>query len=325
MKSRRDLLVGAVTSAACTLPLLARAQPQNLHRIVVGFAPGGSTDVMARMLAQRLQLKGGTWIVDNKPGAAGRVAIQEVKNAPADGRTLLLTPDPMMTLYPLVYRRLSYDPVADFQPVTPIATVPMGLAVGPMVPASVKTLADFAQWCKEDPKRAAYGTAGAGTTLHFIGQMFGKANGFNFLHVPYRGGAPAAQDVMGGQIASSINVISELVQLSSSGKLRVLAITGAQRSAFLPNVPTVAQSGHHSLESTAWFGTLLRSGTSQSLVQQTHALVSEACATPEFQEGMKKLSYDVTTSSPRSFAALLQSDIGRWAPIVKETGYSIDE
>lgn len=280
---------------------------------------------MARMLAQRLQLKGGTWIVDNKPGAAGRLALVEVKNSPADGRTLLLTPDPMMTLYPLVYKRLAYNPDTDFQPITPIASVPMGMAVGPMVPASVKTLADFAVWCKEDPKRASYGTAGAGTTLHFIGQMFGKANGFEFTHIPYRGGIPAAQDVMGGQIAASINVVSELVPLVTTGKLRVLAITGAQRSAYLPDVPTVAQSGFKSLESTAWFGVFARSGTSAQIVQQLHAQVAEACATAEFQEGMKKLSYDVATTSSKSFASLVHADAARWAPVVKETGYTIED
>ena len=251
------------------------------------------------MLATRLQKDGGNWLVENKPGAGGRLAVMEVRGAAPDGRTVLLTPDPMMVIYPHAYRRLAYDPMADFRPVAPVATVPIGLAVGPMVPASVKTMADFAQWCKANPQQAAYGSAGAGTTLHFIGVMYARAAGLpSYTHVPYKGGLPAAQDVMAGQIASSINVMGELVPLAQAGRLRVLGVSSPQRSRFLPEVPTFRESGFRELEAQNWFGTFVPARTPDAVVRQLEAAIAEATRSAEVQEGLGKLGYDVLGCRP---------------------------
>lgn len=327
MINRRAMLTTscATLAAGLTASPSALAQAPKTTRLVVGFAPGGSTDVMARLLTVQMQKHGAVHIVDNKPGAAGRLAVADVRNAPADGHSILLTPDPMMTVYPLVYRKLSYDPVTDFKPVTTIATVPMGLAVGPMVPDSVKTLSDFAGWLKANPNKASYGSAGAGTTLHFIGVSFGRSNQLNFEHVPYRGGALAVQDVMGGQIAACINVISEQFPLVQTGKLRILAVSSAKRSRLLPDVQTFREAGYKELESFAWYGTFVAAKTPDSVIQPLHAALTEAARAPEVVAGLEKLGFEVSTTSTEGLAALLRADLARWTPIVKASGYTAEE
>lgn len=326
MIHRRALLTsaGSALAGAIAAPY-AVAQATKTTRLVVGFAAGGSTDVIARLLATQLQRSGTPHIVDNKAGAAGRLAVVDVRNAPPDGHSILVTPDPMMTVYPLVYRKLNYDPVADFRPVSMIASAPMGLAVGPLVPGSVKTLADFTAWLKANPDKASYGTAGAGTTLHFIGEMFGRANNATFEHVAYRGGALAAQDVMGGQIAACINVISEQLPLVSTGKLRILAVSSAKRSKFLPDVQAFAEAGYRDLESFAWFGSFVPAKTPDAVVKKLNAAIVEAARAPDVVLGLEKLGYEVAAGSPEALGQLLQADIERWAPIVKVSGYKADE
>lgn len=324
MITRRQFVAASPGLAA--LPAWAQTpSPAAGQRIVVGFAAGGSTDTMARVLAARLQKDGAGWLVENKPGAGGRLAVMEVRGAAPDGRTVLLTPDPMMVIYPHAYRRLAYDPLADFRPVTPVATVPIGLAVGPMVPAGVRTVADFVQWCKAHPQQASYGSAGAGTTLHFIGVMLARAAGMAYTHVPYKGGLPAAQDVVAGQIASSINVIGELVPLAQAGKLRVLAVSSPQRSRFLPDVPTFREAGYRDLEAQNWFGVFVPARTPDAVVRQIESTFSEAARSAEVQEALGKLGYDVVTMPPERFAAMVKADFERWGPIVRASGYSAED
>lgn len=326
MSSRRQFVIGcSLALVASTSVVGTYAQSSGQTRVVVGFAPGGSTDVIARLLTSRLQKSGGTYIVENKAGAAGRLAVAEVKAASADGQTILLTPDPMMTVYPLVYKKLSYDPVADFKPVTTIATVPMGVVVGPMVPEDVKTLADFVAWLKANPDKASFGSAGAGTTLHFIGLMFARANGIQFNHVPYRGGAPAVQDVMAGQIASSVSVISELLPLVQAGKIRVLAVSSAERSRFLPQVPSFREAGYKDLESIAWFGAFVPAKTPDATVHKLNMALVDAIKTPEVREGLEKLGYEISTRTPEQFRTLLKADLDRWTPMVKASGYTAED
>jgi len=326
MTHRREFLIGSALALGAFTSASAVAQAAGPNRLVVGFAPGGGSDSIARLLSARMKsASGATFIVDNKPGAAGRLAIADVKNASADGRTLLITPDPMMTVYPLVYKKLNYDPFADFKPVTTVATVPMGIAVGPLVPDSVKTLSQFAAWLKANPGKAIFGTAGAGTTLHFIGLMFGKSSGLDFLHAPYRGSAPAVADVIGGQIASCVTGLGELLPMAEAGKLRVLAISSATRSRFLPNVPTFREAGHAELESVSWLGVFVPAKTADTIVRQVHEAIIAAANSNEVRQGMEKLGYEVSTSTPESFRALIRADIARWTPVVKATGYTAEE
>ena len=224
MISRRNLL----TASAAGLVLSTTGLPTNgfaqtgirIARIWVGFPPGGTSDVIARLLAGTMNGYASAIIVENRPGAGGRVAIEALKSAPRDGSILLLTPLARMTLYPHVYKSLRYDPLHDFIPVTTVSAAPSLLTIGPMVPESVKTLADFIAWCRANPRQATYGSPGAGTSPHFIGVQLGRAAGFEYTHVPYQGNAPAAQGVLGGQIASSVVTIDTTLPYILSGHIR---------------------------------------------------------------------------------------------------------
>ena len=193
-------------------------------------------------------------IVENRPGAGGRVVMDALKNSPADGSVMVLTPAVALCLYPHVYKSLSYNPQQDFTPVTTICTTAMAYVVGPMVPSSVKTLADFIAWCKSNPRQSSYGSPGAGSPLHFLGVMLSRAASFEYLHVPFQGTAPSIQSLLGSQIASCISPIGPFIPHVRAGTLRALATTGPQRSPLLPDVPTIAEAGYPALTFAEWFG-----------------------------------------------------------------------
>jgi tripartite-type tricarboxylate transporter receptor subunit TctC len=324
MFDRRQFLASSAAGllAGAGIPALAQREA---GRVVVGFAPGGAADAVARLLSTKLGKEDAPYIVDNRAGAGGRLAADYVKGATPDGRTMLVTPDSVMGIYPHVYKNLGYNPLTDFKAVSLLTTVPIGLAVGPMVPASVRTPADFVQWCKANPDKASYGTAGAGSPLHFLGVMFAKGNGFQYTHVPFRGGAPAAQDAMAGQIASSINVISEVAPLLQAGKLRLLAVSGSTRSRFLPDVPTFRETGFKDADFQAWFGLFLPAKTPDNVVTALHRAAADAFNSPDARESLAKLTFEVAAGTPEELAAVVKSDIARWGPVVKESGYTAQE
>ena len=255
MITRRDLLtVSAAGVAFFAAGLVQRAVAQPLARtahILTGFTPG-MQDALARLIAGQMNDYAGTIVVEARPGAAGRIAVEAVKTAEADGTVMLFAPLGFMMLFPHVYRTLRYEP-RDFTPVSTVASTPTLLTVGPKVPGDVRTLADFVAWCRANPKQATYGTAGAGTTLHFLGAMLGRTAGFEFLHVPYQGNG-SIQDLLKGEIASAIMPVGSSLGLVRSGDLRALATTGPHRSPFLPAVPTVGEAGYPSLEDLTWYG-----------------------------------------------------------------------
>ena len=227
------------------IPRALAQATDKLVRIIVGFPAGGGTDVTARVLAEALHgTYASTIIVENKAGASARLAVEYVKNAPSDGSVMLFTPDFPMTLYPHSFKSLSYDPLKDFIAVSPAAKGMLTFVVGPAVPDTVKTLADFVQWCKANPAKANYATTSAGATPHFTGVMLASAAAIPMSPVHYRGGAPAIQDLVGGHVPASINPVGEVSEFAKSGSLRVLAVTGAKRSPFLPDVPTMKESGY---------------------------------------------------------------------------------
>lgn len=326
MNTRRQVLA-TLAAAAAGASGLARAQgSRGLTRLLVGFPPGGTADVLARALQQRLPAREGEpVIVENKPGAGGRLAVSELKNAPADGRTLLITADPILTIYPHVFRNIAYNTITDVLPVLPIASEPVGLAVGPMVPASVRTLADFLAWCRQNPKDASYTTAAAGTTMHFVDSQLGHASHIDLLHVPHRGGAAAVQDVMGGQIASTVTSMSLAMPHLGGGRLRVLAIASARRSRRLPEVPTFTELGHPQIRADVYYGAYLRAGTPAPLLAQWQQALAQIAQSPELLAQLDKLSLDPMTLPQPQFAALVRADLERWGPIVKASGYSADD
>jgi len=319
---RSTLLAGA---AALAGPALAQSA-RNGTRLLVGFPPGGTADVLARALQPLLQAKRGeTVIVENKPGAGGRLGVAELKASPADGRTVMVSADPILTIYPHVFRNLTYNTATDILPLLPIASEAVGLCVGPMVPASVHTLADFLAWAKANPKLASYTTAAAGTTMHFVGSQLVHASGVDLLHVPHRGGAAAVQDVMGGQIASTMTSMSLAMPHLSSGKLRALAVTGTARGRRLPDVPTFVELGYKAITAPVYYGSYLRAGTPAALVAPWVEAVSAAAQSPEVSTLLDKLSLDPFHLSHDAFVARVRADLERWGPIVKATGYSADD
>ena len=322
MITRRDLLtVTAASAAFSAVGLVQCAVAQPLARtahILTGFTPG-MQDALGRLIAGQMSDYAGTIVVEPRPGAAGRVAVEAVKTAHADGTVMLLAPLGFMILFPHVYRTLRYEP-RDFTPVSTVASTPTLLTVGPKVPGNVRTLADFVAWCRANPGQATYGTAGAGTTLHFLGAMLGRTEGFDYLHVPYQGNG-AIQDLLKGEIALAIMPVGSSLGLVRSGDLRALATTGPRRSPFLPAVPTVGEAGYPLLEDLTWYGLFVPAKTPASIVEKLNAVVQGALRTDEVKSGVAKLAVELDAICLDDFARLITSQSDRWKAIVQATGF----
>lgn len=328
MMHRRSLLLGSATSTLASLFLSpsARAQAGGNAFIISGFPAGGMGDFVARPLAERMRGKyAANLLVEAKVGAGGRIAVEYVKRAAPDGLTILQIPSSPMVLYPNTYKKLNYDPMADFIPVTTTVTYGFSVTAGPGLPAEVKTLADYLKWAKANPKQANYGVPAAGSALHFAGMMLSRASGVELTSVAYRGGAPLLQDVLGGQIPITINVIGEVAPHIKSGKLRSLAVTSAQRSVFLPDVPTLVEQGYKDIVVQEWLGWFVPAKTPTDTVNKLNALVRESLQSPEFIESLAKNSLQPLTQSPDEFARLLRQDHERWAGIAKVTGFTAED
>jgi tripartite-type tricarboxylate transporter receptor subunit TctC len=324
---RKILAAGALATVSATLPKLTYAQVVGKPtRIVVGFPAGGGTDVVARLLAEKLRGKyAGNLIVDNRAGAAGRLSLEHVKAADPDGSVLLFMPDFPFVLYPHSFRKLNYDALRDFAPIAVCATTSLGLCVGPAVPAEVRTVADFVKWCKANPSKAAFASTSAGATPHFVGLMFARAAGVEMNHVPYKGGAPAMQDLIGGQIACSYNPIGEAVQYHKAGRIRILATTAAKRSAFLPEVPTLAEAGYKDLVVELWLGLLGPAKMPADTIAKLDDLLREALKQPDVLEALAKFGYEAPFADAAQFREILRRDYERWAPIVKASGFTAED
>jgi tripartite-type tricarboxylate transporter receptor subunit TctC len=286
--NRRRFLFGSAGGVVSYALGLSPTLSQPLHstaRILVGFPAGGPSDVFARLLAEQMKAYASSTIVENRPGAGGRVVMDVLKNSAADGSVMVLTPAVAVALYPHVYKSLSYNPQQDFAPVTTISTTSMLIAIGPLVPSTVKTLADFIAWCRSNPNQSSYGSPGAGSPLHFLGVMLSRAANFEYLHVPFQGTAPSIQSLLGSQIASCISPIGSFVPHVRAGTLRALATTGAQRSPLLPDVPTVAEAGYPALEFAEWFGIFVPARTPSGTVETLSSVLRAALQTKEMQAG----------------------------------------
>ncbi len=322
---RRRFLFGSAGGIASYALGLSPSLAQTLHataRIMVGFPPGGPTDVIARLVAEQMKAYASSTIVENRPGAGGRVVMDALKNSAADGSIMVLTPAVAMALFPHVYKSLSYNPQQDFTPVTTICTTSMLFVVGPMVPNTVKTLADFIAWCRSNPKQSSYGSPGAGSPLHFLGVMLSRAANFEYLHVPFQGTAPSIQSLLAGQIASCISPIGPFIPHIRAGTLRALAMTGAQRSPLLPDVPTIAEAGYPALEFAEWFGIFVPARTPGATVETLSSVLRAALQTKQVQAGLANQSVDVGGLTPADFARQVKADFERWAPIVKASGFT---
>lgn len=318
---RRHLLrASTAVLAASALPRLARAQSGQPIKLMVGFAAGGSTDNTARLVAEQLRAAlGRTVVVENRAGAGGRLMLELAKNAKPDGDTLVFVPHGAMTLFQHIYRNLRYSP-DDYAPVARVSISDFGLATGPATNA--KTMAEYLAWARDPAHKAAFGSPGVGTAPNFLGELLAKRAKLSLTHVGYRGAAPAVVDVMGGAISLAIVPVADLLQHHQAGKLRILATLGAQRSTFLPKVPTLKESGID-LESEAWFGLYAPAGTPTSVINGFNDAVRKGM--PTLTEPLARMGMVPAPSSPAELARIAQAESAFWAQAVKETGFKPED
>lgn len=324
MLSRRGMCRASAFGLLLGAGGLRPAPAQSLDkvvRIIVGFPAGGGTDITARVLAQALAGHyASRIIVEDKPGASGRLAAEYVKTAPADGSVMLFTADSTLTLYPYSFKTLKYDPIKDFIAVAPAAKGVLTFVIGPAVPAGVKTLADFVGWCKANPTKANFATTGAGNTPHFAGVMFAREAGIALTPVHYHGGAPAMEDLLGGHVPASVNPVSEVIAAVRAGTIRALAVTGAQRTPFLPQVPTMSEQGYKVVvESLS--GTFLPAGTPAKIVAALSAAMREATQAKTLIDTLAQSGTEPAYMPPAEFAAWIKARLAQWGPVVKASGF----
>ena len=313
---------------ACTLlwGMAAQAQapawPTKPVRLVVGFPPGGIVDTVARQLQPRLQAAlGQTVIVDNRSGAGGTLAGAEVARAAPDGHTLLMVFDSYAT-YPLVYPKLSFDIAKDLQPVTQVASNPLVLVVNPKVEA--KDFVRFVGLLKAQPGRLNYASVGPGSSNHLTAEYFKAVSGTFVTHIPYRGGGPAQQDLLGGQVEMMFLSAVLAQPHVNAGRLRALAQTGAQRVPAYADVPTVAESGYPGFEVNSWVGLLAPAGTPRAVVDRLQAEVRKVVTEPAFQQRLREQGLTGIANTPEQFAAVLRTEQDKWARLVRERRLSLE-
>ena len=309
---------------AATLALImidpGRAQSsESTIRIVIPFPAGGVGDTAARMIADSLRTRlNRTVIVENKPGAAGRLGIQSVKDAPADGTVLLFAPIAPMALFPHVYDNLAYDPALDFQPISQVGTFDLGVAVGANVPA--KNLKELVDWLKSHPDQAAYGTPAAGSLPHFFAVLFARHASLDLRHVAYKGNPQAITDLIGGHLPLFFTSTQDLVEAHKAGRIRVLATSGRARSPALSDVPTFTESGY-AIRGEGWYGIYAPAKTPAAVVAQLNRAVVEAVRTDEFKNRLTPLGVQTTGTSAEEFSRIQKSDSELWGPVIKASGF----
>jgi tripartite-type tricarboxylate transporter receptor subunit TctC len=314
------LLAGAV---AAVPGAHAQVKPKQPLRILVPLPPGSTSDVVARLIAE--PLRDGVAqpvVVENRPGATGRIAVAALKSAPPDGATLLLAPIAVPVIVPLVFKEPNLDPARDLVPIAQVSKYEFAFAVGADHPA--RTVHEFVVWAKARPAQVTFGTPGAGSVSHFLGVMLGQAAGLELVHVPYRGAAPLESELMSGQITAGVSALSDFLALHGAGKLRILATSGRERSPLLPAVPTFREQGYPSVEGVGWHGVFAPAGTPQPVVSRLSGAIAAALQSPELREKFAALGIEPTGTTPQALAAIMAADIVRWRTIVKATGFSAE-
>jgi tripartite-type tricarboxylate transporter receptor subunit TctC len=320
---RRFIGTAALGLMGGSLPFTSRAQSLDTARIIIGFPPGGTTDVMGRKVADKL--RGGyarNVLVENKPGAGGQLGVTALREAPADGSAMLLTPSSMLTIYPFTYPKLNYR-IEDVQPVSLAIYTQHVFSVGPAVPDSVKNLKDFFAWTKANPDKASYGSPGAGSMPHLIGVLVGKASGTELRHVAYRGSAPGIQDLLGGQISAFFGPTGDVIAHSKAGRLRVLGTSGGERNSFLPEVRTLQEQGV-SVALREWYAFFMPAKASAETVQRAAAALKPVLADKDVTDFAQQFGLEPQASAPRELAELLKKDTAEWGGLVKQTGFTAE-
>ena len=315
--------IGAMLGTHAAFAQNAPNYPTRAARIVVGFAPGGGTDVMARFFAQKLSESfGQSFIVENRPGAGSNIGADYVAKSAPDGYTLLMAIQ-SLTINVSLYNKLTYDAVKDFAPISTVAATPNCFAVHPSLP--VKTVRDLIALAKAKPGEIAYASPGSGTPVHLSMELFRSMAGIKLLHIPYNGAGPATTAVLGGQVPLLPNGLPVTLPHARSGKLRMLAVTSPERSQLAPEVPTVAEAaGLKGYEANIWYGLLAPAGTPAPIINKLNAEVERLLQQREVRERLATLGFEPIRNTPAEFAELIKTDIQKWGKVVRESGARAD-
>ncbi|MHA6688051.1 Bug family tripartite tricarboxylate transporter substrate binding protein [Mesorhizobium sp. A556] len=327
MIARRTFLTASAAVGATALFGVKAAQSAPTARIVVGFLPGGLTDIVARRLADGLNQANldHNVIVENRPGATGRIAIMNVKTSPADGTSLLFAGSDNLSLGPHVFSNIEFDPIADFVPVNSVISFGFCLSVGPAVPEQVKTLENYLAWVKENPDKATYGGV-LGTPQNLLTAQFSKAAGVELTLAAFKGGGPQmTQDVLRGDVPAATQVVGDVLQWQGPDKLRTLAIFSAKRSPFLPDVPTIGEAGFPDLVFEEWMAVFAPKGTPQAELDKWSKAIVDVVTQPSFAEGLKAQGAVPDTTNGPGTAAALKKDYEFWENVVETTGIRIQD
>ncbi len=324
---RRRLIGVAPAIAMSAFPWRAIAGPRlETARLLCGYPPGGSIDVVCRTLAARL---GGSYartvLVENKPGAAGRIAVEDAKRSPPDGATIFIAPASVLTMYPHVFKNLTYDPFVDLVPLSSVASFGFALVVGPKVPQSVVTLRDFVTWCKANPGMAECGNSGAGSFPHFMAMLFARDAGLELTHIPFKAGSAALKDVAGGQVSAVMGTEPSAVPLLKAGRVRALATSWSDRSPFNPLVPTFKEAGFANLTQREWFGAFVARGTPATTAEYASAALATAARSDETREVWQKVALLPEGSTSAELQAALRKEYDFWGPLIRASGFTPEE
>jgi len=317
------MLASMALPALFLLPIASHAQQATPLRLVVGYPAGGSSDALARMLADKLREDVGTTVlVENRPGAGGQIAADFVRQAPADGSTILVANSHMMVMLPLTSKSTKYNSVTDFKPIGRITSFYNAIAVP--VSSPVTSVAQWLDAARKDPAQGNFGVPAAGSLAQFIGFRLGQDTKTSLLPVPYKGAAPVVQDLLGGQVAAGIVPVLDVAPHHASGKLKVLAVNGASRAQLLPNVPTLKELGVVGFDSLEWTALLAPAATPGPVVERLNAALNKALGGKELQQRLLQLGMEAAPSSPDGLSQQISGDLERWGPVVKASGFTID-
>jgi len=311
--------------SALLLPLASAAQvyPSKPVRLIVPFAAGGTTDVLARLVGQKLSdTLGQQVVVDNRPGANGNIGTEIAVKAPADGYTIVMAFDGTIAINPSTYAKLPFNPQKDLAPIANVAQLPLLMVVHPEVPA--KNLAEFVSYAKANPGRINYSSAGPGSTGHLTGELLAARAGIGLVHIAYKGGGQAVQDLLGGQIQMLMTGLPTVEGHLKGGKLRALAFTSAKRVPGAPDVPTLNESGYPGLVVASWYGLFAPAGTAQDIVRRLNADVNRTIQMADVRDRLSALGVEGTGGTPEQFAETIKADTARWAKVVNDSGIRIE-
>ena len=312
----------ALTALTCTPTFAQDKYPSKTVTIIVPQAAGGANDTIARVVAQKLsEALGQQFIVDNRPGAGGNIGTVAAAKSKNDGYTLMLTANSAQVINPALYKKPGFDPVKDFEPISPVATAGYVLVANNAFPA--KNVSEMVAAAKALPGKYTIASAGNGTLNHLIGEMLGKATGIELTHVPYKGAAAAVTDLIGGQVQLSVQSLPSSLQFIKSGKMKVLGVVNEQRVTALPDVPTIGETVK-GFGATPWYGLFAPAGTPKAIVAQLQAALSKALDAPDTKDKLAAVGCEPYKLSSEQFASLIKDDLPKWAKIVKASGATVD-